>query len=362
MKPELIHLPLEKYKQRYTEFLADWELEVLSSDFSVKQLIPASETTVIQKGRVLDSVARPLTCLQQMQMLLPMLSTGKRTVYFSDFYHSGLDALAYSTHGNKNEIKTAAFCWAQTFDRYDFTVDMMEWMRPYEVMALSIYDAVFVAQDLLADLITTALPMMRGKVHAVGLPFKSAHVKSALKAEDVAYQEYDAMYSSRWDVEKNPTAFLDLCEHRQDLRFAICTGSPSLTGTDSKAINRLLKGFDSNRFKNVSLFTDCTKSQYYGVLTRSKVQINTAYQDWVSFTLLEALTFGCKPLYPCYRGFPDALNYSMANMYSPVFDLNEVSYKLDDLIQDKVSSVDGDVILAYHNKTLNRISSILTNL
>ena len=362
MKPDLIHLPLEKYKQRYTEFLVDWELAAFSADFSVKQLIPNEEVCVIQDGRVLDSISRPMTCLKQMEMLLPLLSVGRKTVYFSDFYHSGLDALAYSSHRNRKSVRTAAFCWAQTFDRYDFTMDMVEWMRPYEVMALSIYDAVFVAQDLLADLLLTALPMMKGKVHVVGLPFNSCYVKKVVKSSDVPLEEFDVVYSSRWDLEKNPSVFLSLCENRPDLRFAVCTGSPTLTGTDTSSVKKLLDGFSKSLFSNVTLFTDCTKSQYYGVLSRSKVQLNTAYQDWVSFTLLEALSYGCRPLYPCFRGFPEALNYSVGSMYSPQFDLFEISDKLDKLLNEEVDSVDSESILNYHDNTLKRISRIMESL
>src|SRR4051794_17395725 len=96
---KLTHLPLEKYKERYTENLADWEKKVFSDYFEYRAVEPSGGNTAIniRTGEVLDANTRPFWCLQQMASLLetvPVEGYGK--LYFSDFYTSGLDALAYS--------------------------------------------------------------------------------------------------------------------------------------------------------------------------------------------------------------------------------------------------------------------------
>ena len=108
---------------------------------------------------------------------------------------------------------------------------------------------------------------------------------------------------------------------------------------------------------NVDLYTSCTKGQYYSVLTRSKIQFNSALQDWVSFTLLEALTYGCAPLYPNHRSFPESLNYSSRNLYAP-FNLTDLCRKFDDLLRNPEFS-EREEILAHHDSALSKIAEVI---
>jgi hypothetical protein len=359
MAKSLLHLPLERYRQRYTEMLDGWESQVFSKDFSpYVPLIPTDSNTPvvldIVSGSVLDSVARPSWALRQMQLLIN--SSGAKTlgdVYFSDFYTSGLDALAYC----KRDFKAHAFCWAQSFDRFDFTAapGTIQWMRPWEYMALDIYSSVFVASPLLAEFIIAASPAAEEKVHVVGLPFNSAEV-AALLDTSFNSQHFDCVYTSRWDKEKNPGLFLALVESRPDLKFAICTGWPEVRGTDTQAIAQLNRLRQSN--SNLTVFTKLTKSEYYSVLSNSRVQFNCAKQDWISFTLLEALTFGCVPLYPNTRSFPEALQYQQEYLYEPN-NLRQASAKLTSLVRSSEPCTVGRSVLDYHDQTLQRISNII---
>ena len=48
-----------------------------------------------------------------------------------------------------------------------------------------------------------------------------------------------------------------------------------------------------------------TKEQYYQILCQSSIQFNSALQDWVSFTVIEATMFGCDIVYPDFRSFKE---------------------------------------------------------
>src|ERR1043166_1220850 len=174
----LIHLPLEAYKERYTEVLSDWETEAFEQrGFEIEQINPAADPQVkmnIQTGEVLDSVNRPLYAFKQMTELMRKIEGSPRAqkIYFSDFFTPGLEALPYS----RSPYQAYAFLWAQTFDMYDFTNPMVDWMRPWEYMAFSIYNKVFVATELLKELITIAIPQAEQKIEVVGLPFNSKKV------------------------------------------------------------------------------------------------------------------------------------------------------------------------------------------
>lgn len=358
MKKSLYHLPLEPYRQRYTEFLSTWEKTEFNNFFNITEVVDSSQPALldINSGSVLDRVSRPMNCMAQMQKLVSMPgSSDLGRIWFSDFYTTGLDALPYSGR----RFHASAFLWAQTFDRFDFTAkEHMNWMRPWEVMAFEIYEHVFVASTLLKDLIVTAIPNVESKVHVVGLPFNSKFVQDTWDKSFTPSQRYDVVYSSRWDTEKDPEFFLALVESCPDLSFAICTGWPEVRGNDRAAIERLRRIREKGE-SNLTVYSGLTKGQYYSVLAQSRVQFNCAKQDWVSFTLLEALAMGCDPLYPSTRSFPEALMHNDQHLYRPL-DLEDAEFKLRFLL--KTPNVEfnyRDAILNHHDQTLNRIAQII---
>lgn len=355
----LLHLPLEAYKSRYTEQLAGWELKAFSQHFKVETVLPDTPLALnVMTGEVLDAMHRPAAALSQIQSLLRNHYPDMGKIWCSDFYHPGISALPYS----RSNFKAYSFCWAQTFDQYDFTRRLFyDWMRPWEIAAFNIYSKVFVADQLLADLITTSIPGSDNKVVVVGLPFDTRSVMldcpvAMTSAEDRAI---DVIYTSRMDLEKQPEMFLDLVEQCPDLTFAVCTGRAVLTGTDDRSVARAKTYQESGR---LHVYENCTKADYYTHLSRSKVQFNCALQDWVSFTLLEALTFGCKPAYPMFRSFPAALLHQSDYLYTPN-DAVSAEATIRTLISEPPIDYDDfrRAVLDYHDETLSRIAQTILN-
>lgn len=356
MKEHLTLLPLESYASRYTEYLADIEFKAFGKHFRVAQHQVCEGAAEIVTGAVLDATTRTMVAMEQMSELLSLPVDDFGKIYFSDFYHTGLDALAYS----QKRFKAFAFCWAQTWDVHDFTYRQhLRWMRHWENMALNVYTGVFVASPLLKELIMAATPQMAATVHAVGLPFDSKHVRSLRKAENDCFSEgWDVVYASRWDEEKNPSFFLKVVKQNPKLRFVVCTGNPQLKGT---ALDAIAEAEHLEKEGRLQIFRGLTKSQYFTVLHSSKVSFNCARQDWVSFTLLEALTFGCWPVYPSVRSFPDALNYNLEGLYIPdsITDASRLINQALQAIARKEQFRDTAKILNYHDNTLNRIAEII---
>lgn len=350
----LTYIPLESYKARYTELLScpgGWAEAAFAARFTkVVPIRPKSkeEDLVITNGRVLDSRNRPKWALKQMGILADMPYSDMGKIYFDDFFTPGLEALPY--FGAK--FQAYAFCWAQTFDMYDFTFPMSNWMRPYEVMAYGIYNKVFVACEELKDLITACSSEMGARTHVVGLPFNSKNVATL---RDPAYEcpEYDVVFTSRLDEEKQPDFFLDLVR-TTGVKAAICTGHSELRG-DAIAVQKAKSMAEHGK---LDIHLNMTKGQYYAVLAKSHVQFNCALQDWVSYTLLEALTYGCVPLYPNFRSFPAALDYAEGNLYRP-FDLDDAAAKLQALLDQRRQFNFADQILVTHDSTLSRIADMM---
>lgn len=353
MPRKLWHLPLESYQARYTELLFQWEKAVFEPRCSYREVIPPfSSGGGLSGGEVLDAHFRSLWALEQISMLLKMAPDGG-AVYLSDFFHPGIEALPYS----RKPFEISAFCWAQSFDRYDFTAAMVNWMRAYEVMASMCMGAIFVAHPLLEELLIAAIPSVKEHTYVVGLPFNSKAVHNLAAAEKIRTDRpYHVAYTSRWDLEKVPSMFVELVRMRPDLQFVVCTGLPELAGTDHDSINRIQRL--AREQKNVTILTDLTKSDYYAVLASTQVQLNTGLQDWISFTLLEALTFGCSPLYPMHRSFLEALMFQAEFMYIPN-NLADLNRKLSWILAHPRQFM-GQPILDYHDKTLDRIAAIIT--
>lgn len=355
---KIILLPLEPYKERYTEFLYQWELLAFKNHFDVVEpILPSRGVGSIVSGRVLDSNARPQYCYEQLSQLYRGGFDDADAIYFSDMFHPGIEGLRYS--GYTGQI--GCFCWAQTFDVYDFTFEQhVAWMRHYERMILECVDFVFVAHPMLRELIVAAVPEAESKVVVVGLPFNSDLVSTHVETQYAKGLKIDCVYSSRWDEEKNPNFFLDVVEANPGLNFAICTGSSQLRGTDKKAIQRANKLDNDGRLK---IYSDLKKGEYYSLLSNSTVQFNCARQDWISFTLLEALTFGCEPLYPLTRSF-DILQPFTYNHYLPEV-VEDASFKLQSLIRTAKNGGESHqkdiqgAILGHMDQSLDRIAQLL---
>jgi glycosyltransferase involved in cell wall biosynthesis len=348
---KLNHLMLEPYQARYTEFLHQWENRAFGKYFNVNPISPAQQQVALQigTGEVLDAVNRPVWAMNQVAELMKQAPTLGH-IWFSDFFHPGLEALPYS----RSHFRAFSFLWAQSFDRYDFTTKFMSWMRPWEIMALDIYEKIFVACEFLKELIVTAVPHVEEKISVVGLPFNHRAVQGRL-GNVPQMREFDLVYSSRFDTEKDPGFFLDVVEGNPSIRAVICTGHPELRGTDSTQVRRAK---DLRNIGRLTIKENCSKEDYYHVLASSKVQFNCAKQDWVSFTLLEALTFGCMPLYPAFRAFPDTLYHHPNHLYIPN-DLRSAAEKLIALLDNPPPEKEFNdyriTILEEHSGTLDRI-------
>ena len=324
-KLPLAYFPLESYQSRYTGLMScegGWMEKVLGSKFALESVRPEQETVIIRSGEVLDAVQRPIYAMRQ---VIEYLTTtpSSMPVYVDDFFHPGIESLAYAKRKNPPLLYT--YCWAQTFDRYDFTRDL-PWMRAWEIMAAQHYSKIFIASPILKDLILTSFPDLEGRVHNVGLPFDSKDVLRVREQSKVVYPDYHVVYSSRMDSEKNFGFFCDVVEQLGGkYKFAVSTGHDEMRGTDTAGI---LHAKDLVERGKLTVYTNMTKPDYYALLSKSVVQFNCARQDWVSFTLLEALTCGCIPIYPMFRDFVNVFADSSEFLYAPL-NLSQACSRID---------------------------------
>lgn len=347
---KIFYIPLESYKERYTCQLSapktgwlerNWIKEGI--DYIRVEGEQKYASSLICDGSVLDATNRGIWCCSQIQKLLEYLQIGVLTsedvIYFDDFWTPGISALPYAFELTGIKPEMYAMLHAQSIDQFDFTYPMRHWMRHFEIGIGKILDGIFVTSTCLRDLCLYHNVGNENNVFICGLPYNSEEVKEHFPKKIPERVHNQVIFSSRWDIEKDPMFFMDLMETviedtNIDVYFVITTSSEKLRSNEPRLIERL-KELISLYPEYISLRENQSKEDYYYNLLESKVQINTADQDFVSWTLLEATTCGCRPLYPNYLSFPEALHYDYSLMYEKR-NLNSAVYALKRALSEPV--------------------------
>lgn len=339
----IIYFPLEPLKERYTLQLSAANTGWLESRW-LQYRIPYlriegdSLRDTIKDGQVLDANGRGYWATSQIQRFLKLLDEKQITtddvLFFDDFWHPGISALPYSFHITGIKPKMFAFCYAQSVDPFDFTHPMRNWMRHFEIGIGKILDGIFVTSTALKDLLVYAGIGTQDSVHVTGLLYNSKEVRTHFPNK-LPERKKQVIYVSRWDKEKRPDIFLQIVDAvlavRRDINFVISTSFERLKSNDPYLIQLVTKYLVKYPL-NLELRQNQTKNEYYHNLLESSVQINTADQDWVSWTLLEATTCGCVPLYPYFLSFPEVIKNHLL-LYGKN-DIQEAAAKLIFLIDN----------------------------
>jgi hypothetical protein len=313
----------------------------------------SQEQRTIKSGCVVDAVGRSEFAMNQVTQVIKMMEAGEITskdiIYFDDFWHPGIEAVKYVGEVIGSHPKLYGFLHAQSVDEFDFTYKMRPWMRHFEKGIASILEKVFVCCPTLADLVVFGGICERDKVAVTGHPFNSEEVlermpvvyTAPMNNPKIDYNYIDTrndtvVFSSRFDREKNPHFFMDVAERSivtgKKAAFAICTGSAKLKSNDPSAVERardMVKVFP----KKFVIREGLTKNQYYDILCCSPIQFNTADQDFVAITLLEASVAGCIPIYPYFRSFPETLHGKEDYLYRRL-DVDDALSKISGIIDD----------------------------
>lgn len=352
----LYYLPLEQYVERYTSMMSckDGWAEDNFNRLGVKFTRIDGENLGrgINTGKVLDCFGRSYFAMSQMMKMVKLLRDGVvkdgDTVYVEDFFHPGIESLFYIRSLSGIKFKIGTFLHAQSVDNTDFCYALKDWMRPIEQGYAKGYDFIFVCSKILKSLCVEAGVGTEEKIHVVGLPYNSKRLLEQLGPNFLNVKKEDyVLFSSRFDDEKDPMFFLDLVEACPDIKFKLVAPRKIIT-TNQQVMDRLMKlvGRENTNLELVDTSKD--KSVYYMTLAKAKVQFNCAHQDWVSWTLLEACTFKCNPLYPKWKDFPLELNYDENYLYEKR-NLNDAIKKLRVLMHKDYSSTLDAVVSKHDN-------------
>jgi glycosyltransferase involved in cell wall biosynthesis len=314
MKRKLFYFGLESLASRYTGQLTnEWAPAAFNSFSDQMEFvnIPGDdkEHGDVAVGMVLDAVGRGIYSMSQVQYFLNLIRKGEvkenDIVYFADYWTPGLESIFYALDLYKiKNVKFYARNWAQSMDEYDFTYQMRDWMRWYELGLDSKLSGVFCGSTEHKNLMVQA--GFKAPIHVLNLPVHKHLTLDRLKDYN-GYKVDNVIYCSRLDKEKNPFFMLEVAEkflgQHPDWTWTITTSSSKIRSNVPGVAEAVYALAEKNpRF---IVKENLTKDQYYAVLAQSSIQFNSALQDWVSFTCIEATLFGCDIVYPDFRSFKE---------------------------------------------------------
>jgi glycosyltransferase involved in cell wall biosynthesis len=348
----LFYLPIAQYKERYSEYLsciggmferAAKKFANAHKDFEWEAIRPYTSVHSLKSGVVLDPVVLCMYGFLQTEWTLRMIMCGDiregDAIYCEDFWQPGMEMIPYalSLMGLMGKVKLYGFCHAQSLDKNDFTAKlMMPWISKFEWAWSECMATVFAASTENYYLAQGADSPFEN-ILATGTNFDSEYLISKYYTPhncSVEPRKKKVVYSSRLDEEKDPYLFFEIVnavkQKRPDIEFVVCTGSEEFRSNDVAVLSML--GF----LKDTSMITPLkrlSKQAYFKELQDAAVQINTGNQDFVSYTLLEATTFGCCPFYPRENNsFVEAIGDSKHLLYSKKESIDAIRDKLIDLV------------------------------
>lgn len=351
MSNTLFYFDLEPVANRYTEQLSnDWmpfSFEKSKGDWGVIRITGNRiDDDQIKVGQVLDASGRSIYALTQCINFVELINQGKvqngDVLHFQDFWTPGIEAIFYTLDMFGITTRNYAMLHAQSPDEYDFTHSMRHWMRPFELGIDKRMTAIFVGSQVHKDQLRAA--GFETMIHVLSLPFgRTIELNRKDRSELMKYKKNQIVFTSRFDFEKNPMFMLNVAEQflgiKQDWDWIITTGAEGIRSNDQFIVDKILELERVNpRFK---IIRNITKEKYYDTLAESKIQFNSSLQDYVSWTLIEATTFKCTPVYPKFRSFPEILNseneysYNAFNVEHAVGILIDVENEEEDFAFDR---------------------------
>ena len=335
---KLFYFGLEPLKARYTYQLSkEWmpatfepyanELEFIDveGEFDPDQQIKI--------GAVLDAVGRGKFAMSQCANFLDMLNRDEVNdgdiIFLQDYWHPGIESILYAIDLYGIDLKIYSMLHAQSVDEYDFTYPMRNWMRGFELGLDKRMTGIFIGSTVHKEQLREA--GFTAPIHVVSLPIHKEATLAKLPEYDSLDKQDVIVYSSRLDKEKNPFFMMEVAKEflkqKPDFEWHVTTSGKefrSMLPGVIDALNKLAK--EEPRFK---LLNGLTKEEYYTELATCRIQFNSALQDYVSWTVIEATAFGADIVYPNFRSFPEFIDSD--RMYKP-FDVQSAIDTLHDVL------------------------------
>jgi glycosyltransferase involved in cell wall biosynthesis len=288
----------------------------------------------IKIGAVLDAVGRGKFAMSQCSNFLDMMNRDEvrdgDVIFLQDYWHPGIGSILYAADLYGIKLEIYSMLHAQSVDEYDFTYPMRDWMRGFELGLDKRMTGIFVGSSIHKEQLRNA--GFEAPIHVVSLPIHKEKTLAKLPSYDPGAQRKPfVVYSSRLDKEKNPFFMMEVAQEflkmHPNWEWHVTTSGKEFRSMLPGVINKLRAlSIEEPRFK---LLEGLTKEEYYTELATCSIQFNSALQDYVSWTVIEATAFGADIVYPRFRSFPEFIDDD--RMYKP-FDVQSAIDTIHDAL------------------------------
>ena len=350
---KVFYFGLEPLKARYTYQLSkEWMPDAFQPYVDKKQLEfidvegDFDPDQQIKIGAVLDAVGRGKFAMSQCSNFLDMLNNDEvadgDVIFLQDYWHPGIESILYAIDLYGINLDIYAMLHAQSVDEYDFTYPMRKWMRGFELGLDKRMTGIFVGSSIHKEQLRTA--GFEAPIHVVSLPFGLTQTLNKLPDYDSNSERKPFVaYSSRLDKDKNPFFMMEVAQEFLDMHpeweWHVTTSGKELRSMLPGVIDELRNlAKQEPRFK---LLEGLTKEEYYTELATCSIQFNSALQDYVSWTVIEATTFGADIVYPEFRSFPEFIDND--RMYKPFDVLSAITVLSDAIVYPRKHEQIGDI-------------------
>jgi hypothetical protein len=273
----IIYLPLEKIDMRYTSHL-DRDIREYLKNSNINHLIiePKDEVTEIKNGSFLDAAFTVMTKSHQLYELAKLyrddvIQDGD-IIFTTDIWFTGIESVAYLNYFHRKKVKLKGVLHAGSFTDTDFVRDMERWAKNFEDMVFDIADEIFVASEFIKKDVLKKRMVSENKITVTGLPLDIVEMS---KYKQTAAKKEIVVFNGRNVDEKQPHLFTKLQEHLPNTTF-----------------------INTHKLK-------LSKSDYYDLLSQSKVVVSFALQENFGYGIQEAVYLGNIPILPNRLVYPE---------------------------------------------------------
>lgn len=278
----MIHfLPIENLKERYTQMMNDIMFPLFDYVY-----YPDIEQQEITKGQFLDIEGTIAFKTKQLNMVVDAFKEGKvrsgDKFFVADIFYPGIESLKYMAELQDLDIEIIGYNHAGRADEYDFIRKLGIWSDSAEQTYLMVCDRICVGSEFHKKLICEYFNIPPSKVYVTGCVWSNNYAWGLYPHYEPKKEQ--VIFPHRLSEEKGINEFIQIVEGLPDTKFII---------TSSKKNEKLIP-----LPKNVETHIGITKSEYYKLLSQSRVYLSCAYQETFGYTLREALLYKCIPVVP----------------------------------------------------------------
>lgn len=334
---QLIYVPIEPLKERYTE---EW-YHGLRNAFTDRgyRVVTIDGTTLvdtIQVGTFLDINSTTHYKFTQLQKISEMFYKGQvepnAIFWFSDLEFWGLESVRLMSQLNGVPIKIAAFLHAASYTIDDAFSVAAPYQQFTELGWIAATDRVFVGSNYHKQAVYERrmlhCPELVQKIHVTGNPLFYEYMTDCTSVEKVN----QIILPNRLDIGKNSTASLtavsQILERYPSWSAVITSGRSELRGTDSAAVALAESMAATGKLRIV---VNAAKQQYHTELARSKLMFSHSYEESYGICIAESLYYGTQPVLADYASHPEFRsaiifqnNHDLINKITPILETGNV--------------------------------------